>query len=108
MPDKFAAELKLAHPMSVGVFRLQGNRIGYRKMAGEAAVLQRHALAHAQFIGRLQRRISSDHNARAPTCQLRLFASLRGFVARSRARSKRRVIDSLGCALGAWNEEPCV
>ena len=21
---------------------------------------------------------------------------------------KRRVIDSLGCALGAWNEEPCV
>ncbi|MDP9186406.1 MAG: MmgE/PrpD family protein, partial [Verrucomicrobiota bacterium] len=20
---------------------------------------------------------------------------------------KRRVIDSLGCALGAWNEEPC-
>src|SRR5438105_12527335 len=21
---------------------------------------------------------------------------------------KRRVVDSLGCALGAWNEEPCV
>src|SRR5258707_7350342 len=21
---------------------------------------------------------------------------------------KRRVIDSIGCALGAWNEEPCV
>src|SRR5205823_8407989 len=21
---------------------------------------------------------------------------------------KRRVIDSLGCAIGAWNEEPCV
>ena len=21
---------------------------------------------------------------------------------------KRRVIDSLGCALGAWKEEPCV
>ena len=21
---------------------------------------------------------------------------------------KRRVIDSFGCALGAWNEEPCV
>src|SRR6266404_3464550 len=57
-------------------------------MSGEAPAPQRHALAHAQFIGRLQRRISSDHNARAPTCQLRLLASLRGFVARSYSRSK--------------------
>src|SRR5438045_3141844 len=73
----------------------------------------------------------SEQNARAPPCSDSIHRQIAGslFMTKTLAHQladyacslrfedlsrevvhevKRRVIDSLGCALGAWNEEPCL
>ena len=64
--------------------------------------------AAARFIGRLQAPIfpmtkSLAHQLAEYACSLKYEDLSRNVV----HEVKRRVIDSLGCALGAWNEEPC-
>jgi 2-methylcitrate dehydratase len=64
-------------------------------------------LAAAQFIARLQARFmtkSLAHRLAEYACSLK-YEDLSPAVVHE---VKRRVIDSFGCALGAWNEEPCV
>ena len=65
------------------------------------------SLARLQFIGRLQFRFfmttTLAHQLADYACALQ-FEKLSPEVVHE---VKRRVIDSLGCALGAWKEEPC-
>src|SRR3954447_17000539 len=66
------------------------------------------ALASIRFIGRLKPHISLMTKSLAH--QLAEFACALKFEQLSKDtvhEVKRRVIDSIGCALGAWNEEPC-
>ena len=67
-----------------------------------ALPLPRYILsAHCSF------KFLDDEITRPSTRQLRLARfRLRSFEERG-DEVKRRVIDSLGCALGAWNETPC-
>lgn len=65
-------------------------------------------LARAGFIARLQLRFFMTNSTLAH--QLAAFASSLNFEDLSNSvvhEVKRRLIDSLGCALGAWDEEPC-
>jgi 2-methylcitrate dehydratase len=73
-----------------------------------ARPLPRTELADVEIIGRLQRHFlqmatTLAHQLADYACSLR-FADLSPEVVHE---VKRRVIDSLGCALGAWHEEPC-
>jgi 2-methylcitrate dehydratase len=66
-------------------------------------------LAHAPFIATLHIRTFNmtktlAHQLADYACSLRFEDLSREVV----HEVKRRVIDSLGCALGAWKEEPCV
>src|SRR5881628_489872 len=74
-------------------------------MAGGTPALQQ--LAALQFIARLKFYLSMKktlaHQLANYACLLR-FEDLSCQVVHE---VKRRVIDSLGCALGAWNKEPC-
>jgi 2-methylcitrate dehydratase len=67
------------------------------------------ALAALQIVGRLQLQIflmttTLAHQLAGFACSLQFEDLSREVV----HEVKRRVIDSIGCALGAWNEEPCV
>jgi len=72
-----------------------------------ACALRIAQLAATRFIGRLQLHFSMTttlaHQLANFACSLQ-FEDLSKNVVHE---VKRRVIDSLGCALGAWNEEPC-
>ena len=60
----------------------------------------------ARFIATLQ---FYDQIARPSIRRIRLLATISKISRRHVVHEvKRRVIDSFGCALGAWNEEPCV
>jgi 2-methylcitrate dehydratase len=66
-------------------------------------------LARNQFVGRLEPHIllmtkTLAHQLAEFGCSLRFEDLSKGTV----HEVKRRVIDSIGCALGAWHEEPCV
>src|SRR5207248_4793890 len=77
--------------------------------AREPRALPRTELAAAPFIGRLEPHIFLM--TRTLAHQLAEFACSLGFEDLSKEvvhEVKRRVLDSLGCALGAWNEEPCI
>ena len=71
-------------------------------------IAQTSTLACARFIGRLQLQFhmtkSLAHHLAEYACSLISKIFRRNVV----HEVKRRVIDSFGCALGAWNEEPCV
>jgi 2-methylcitrate dehydratase len=74
--------------------------------ASELLALPR--VARPSFIGRLELRFFAMKTTLAH--QLASYASSFRFEDLSREvvhEVKRRVLDSLGCALGAWNEEPC-
>src|SRR4051812_24116085 len=65
-------------------------------------------LAHSDFIGRLPPSLSMTQPTLAH--QLAHFACSLNYEDLSQNvvhEVKRRLIDSLGCALGAWHEEPC-
>src|SRR5688572_17248091 len=75
------------------------------KSAGRDA---RAPLADPDFIARLQLHFSMTNPTLAH--QLAHFGCSLNFEDLSKNvvhEVKRRLIDSLGCALGAWNEEPC-
>jgi 2-methylcitrate dehydratase len=75
------------------------------KTAGGEPALQQ--LAELQFIARLKFPFSMNkslaHQLADYACALRYEDLSKDVV----HEVERRVIDSLGCALGAWNEEPC-
>ena len=48
-----------------------------------------------------------SNDTRPSTRRIRLLAQFRRSLQEVVHEVKRRVIDSFGCALGAWNEEPC-
>src|SRR6185503_12795626 len=65
-------------------------------------------LATARFVGKLEAPIfpmtkSLAHQLAEYACSLKFEDLSKDTV----HEVKRRVIDSFGCALGAWNEEPC-
>src|SRR5438477_13209916 len=66
-----------------------------------------HVLAAPRFVGRLDVQFMATktlaHQLAEYACSLS-FEDLSKDVVHE---VKRRVIDSLGCAIGAWNEEPC-
>jgi 2-methylcitrate dehydratase PrpD len=83
-----------------------GNAAGFFDCA--ALRMTGSGVAADEFVGRLKLQLSMKTTL---AHQLASYSSSFRFEDLSEEvvhEVKRRVIDSLGCALGAWNEEPCI
>ena len=91
----------------IGVALEDSQRVATNRAPRDLRALPLAKVAARRFIARLQATLmtkSLAHQLAEFACSLK-FEDLSPAVVHE---VKRRVIDSFGCALGAWNEEPCV